>query len=197
MGSLEKEVKIKTRKANIQKIVLQTIAVAGLLSVAVLAPNALTVLKQFEVGKLRKKNPKYVINQSVERLLEAGLISFKQTDRGKFIRLTREGEAKLRVFEVNEFKFKRPKRWDGKWRVIIFDVKEERRSTRNKIRRTLSAIGFIQLQRSVWVFPYDCEDLITLIKADFKIGKDVLYMIVDTIENDKSLRNFFGLKQRR
>jgi hypothetical protein len=44
----------------------------------------------------------------------------------------------------------------------------------------------------VWVYPYDCEDLITLLKADFKIGKDLLYVITESIENDKWLRQSFG-----
>ena len=58
-------------------------------------------------------------------------------------------------------------------------------------------IGFVRLQDSVWVYPYDCEDLIVLLKADFKIGKDVLYMIVDEMEGDTHLRKEFGLRISR
>jgi CRISPR-associated endonuclease Cas2 len=76
---------------------------------------------------------------------------------------------------------------------LIFDIKEERKGMRDKIRRTLNTIGFIRLQDSVWVYPYDCEDLIMLLKADFKIGKDLVYIIADSIENDKDLRLAFNL----
>lgn len=55
-------------------------------------------------------------------------------------------------------------------------------------------IGFIRLQDSVWIYPYDCEDLLTLLKADLKVGKDLLYMIVDSLEGDAKIRLFFGLK---
>ena len=65
---------------------------------------------------------------------------------------------------------------------------------RNKIRDTLRAIGFIPLQGSVWVYPYDCEDLITLLKADFHVGRGMLYMVVDALEYDMRLRQEFGLK---
>jgi len=58
-------------------------------------------------------------------------------------------------------------------------------------------IGFVHLQDSVWTYPYDCEDLIVLLKADFKIGKDILYMIVDELEGDWRLRKEFGLKNAR
>jgi hypothetical protein len=54
-------------------------------------------------------------------------------------------------------------------------------------------IGFVRMQDSVWLYPYDCEDLIVLLKADFKIGKDVLYMIVDSIEADTTWRKHFKL----
>ena len=54
-------------------------------------------------------------------------------------------------------------------------------------------IGFMRLQDSVWIYPYDCEDLLTLLKADFKVGRDMLYMVVDQLEYDVSLKVRFGL----
>ena len=65
------------------------------------------------------------------------------------------------------------------------------------MRLTLASIGFRQLQKSVWVYPHDCEDPVTLLKTDFKIGRDLLYMIVDSIENNISLRKFFGLPAKK
>ena len=111
-----------------------------------------------------------------------------------FLKLTEAGQAELRRLEGNDYHIPIPKKWDGKWRVIIFDIKEERKTLRDKVRRTLLALGFKHLQHSVWIFPYDCEDLITLLKSDFKIGKDLLYLIVEKIEYDKPLKDYFGLK---
>ena len=192
MGKLEKELKKRVRKENIQKIILSSIATAGILGVAVLAPNALQILKFFDT-KSKNKWQKYNINHSIKRLKDHGLIYFETTEKGTFARLTQKGEDKLRKFELLGYKLKKPKRWDGKWRVLIFDIKEERKGTRDKIRFTLKRIGFLRLQDSVWVYPYDCEDLVTLMKADFKIGKDLLYLIVDTIEGDTNLKKYFKL----
>lgn len=77
--------------------------------------------------------------------------------------------------------------------MLIFDIPEQKKGLREKIRTTLQRVGFVRLQDSVWIYPYDCEDLITLLKADFKVGKDMLYMIVDTLEYDSPLRSQFGL----
>lgn len=43
------------------------------------------------------------------------------------------------------------------------------------------------------MYPYDCEDLVTLLKADFKIGKELVYMIVENIEYDRDLKKLFCL----
>lgn len=181
------------RNTKIQKAVLQSLAAVGILSVALLAPNALQILKLFDKGKSSKHTRKYTIHTALGRLTAAGLVQFVNTNKGKFARLTPKGEERLRLAEAIDFKIKKPKKWDKKWRLIIFDIKEEQKSTRNKVRWTLRQIGFERLQDSVWVYPYDCEDLIALLKADFKIGKDVLYIIADKIENDGFLKKVYNL----
>jgi len=193
MGILEKEVKTKIKRQNIQKLILNTVFAAGILSVAFIAPNVLSVIKQFEGSFKRKKNLKYSINDSFARLQEKGLIEICEINGKKVARITKKGESQLDFLDRHKFKLKIPKKWDGRWRVVIFDIKEKRSKTRFLLRKTLSQIGFIRLQNSVWIYPYDCEDLISLLKADFKIGKDVLYMIVEKLENDWHLRKTFNL----
>ena len=58
----------------------------------------------------------------------------------------------------------------------------------------LRAIGFYKLQASVWVYPYDCEDLIVLLKKDFLLGKEVAYILAEEIEGEWILKKHFGLK---
>ncbi|MEK7574758.1 MAG: CRISPR-associated endonuclease Cas2 [Patescibacteria group bacterium] len=185
MGKIEEEYRKRRRNAEIQKVVLGTIAVAGGLSVSLLAPNALQALKMLGFKTTRRIES---IKEAKTRLIRAGLISYN----GNVLSLTAKGETKLSLLELNEYKIKKPKRWDKKWRVLIFDISESRKTLRDKVRRTLIAVGFIRLQDSVWVYPYDCEDLIALLKTDFKIGKELLYMIVDSIENDEIIKEQFG-----
>ncbi len=191
MADAEIKLKKKIRNSKIQKIILSSIYLVGVISVGALAPKALSLLKHLDPNK--KRNQKYSVNDAVKRLRERGLIEWEKTERGVFLRLTKDGERAIEIFERGEFKIPKPKKWDGKWRVIIFDIKETRRETRDKFRRTLVQIGFLKLQHSVWVYPYSCEDLITLLKADFKVGKDILYIIADSIENDKWVRAHFDL----
>lgn len=190
MGTLENESRNRKSKNDLQKIVLGTVAAAGIMSIAILAPNVLQALDK--LGLLRLHRQEEIIKITRGRLIKAGLLKY---DNG-FLRVTPKGEIKLRQLELNEFKLKKPKRWDKKWRMLIFDIKESRAGLRDKVRRTLVAIGFQRLQNSVWVYPYPCDDLITLLKADFKIGSELLYIIADTIEHDKPIRKVFGLPQQ-
>lgn len=193
MGQLEKESKKRTRKANLQKAILTAIFAIGGLSVALIAPKMTKILSKLEPEFMKSKLRKYSFNRSLERLRKNDLILWEKTDKGNFMRLTQKGEAKLRQLEVNDYKIEKPKRWDGKWRLLAFDIKEERKNLRNKIRFTLKQIGFMRLQDSLWIYPYDCEDLIMLLKVDFKVGKDLIYIISDSVENDKNLRREFNL----
>lgn len=190
MGKLELQSKSNTRKKNIQKIILGTVAVAGVLSVAAVAPGVIGAMGK--LGIIPTKRQKEIIKRSRQRLVERGLLEYKD----KFLKLTAKGEVELRGMEARGFNLIKPKKWDKKWRVLIFDIKESQRVLRNKIRNTLIAVGFVRLQDSVWIYPYDCEDLVTLLKADLKIGKDLLYMIVDELEYDVYLRKCFGLPDR-
>jgi CRISPR/Cas system-associated endoribonuclease Cas2/predicted transcriptional regulator len=196
MGNLEQEIKKKDKRKNIQKIILSTIFAVGVLGVALVAPNILSAIKKLEGSFKRKKNLKYSINDSFARLREKGLIEIVEINGKKVARLTEKGESKLDFLEKHNFKLKIPKKWDGRWRVVIFDIKESRSKTRFLLRKTLSQIGFVRLQNSVWLYPYDCEDLISLLKADFKIGKDVLYMIVEKLENDWPFIKEFNLPKK-
>lgn len=189
MGTLERGSAKKRRRKNIQKAVLQTVAGVGVLSIALVAPNV--------IGAMRKLNIPLSVRQDTavararKRLVEKGMLTY---EKGK-LRLTKKGEAALARFNLSEYREQKKKqRWDKRWRLLIFDIPEKRRGLREKIRRTLTTIGFMRLQDSVWVYPYDCEDLITLLKADFKIGKDLLYIIADEIEYDTPYRAYFGLK---
>jgi DNA-binding transcriptional regulator PaaX len=176
------------KRHNLEKIILQSVAFAGLLPIAILAPNVLGAMGK--LGMLPKSREREFISNSRTRLIKKGLLKYENG----FLQLTAAGEKQINRLRLLDYKLKKPKTWDEKWRVLIFDIPEYRKSLRNKIRHTLAALGFVRLQDSVWIYPYDCEDVLTLLKADFKIGKDLLYMVVEFLEHDKAMRARFGLK---
>lgn len=187
MGTLEEKSKRRARKNELKKIILETVKIAGLIGIFVVAPNVVGAMAK--VGLIRSRRQREIIERSRDRMVQQGLLRRE----GKYLRLTTKGETVLRNLSLRDYQLSKPPRWDRKWRVIIFDIPEYRKGLRQKVRSTLMKIGFARLQDSVWVYPYDCEDLVTLLKADFKVGKDILYLIVDTVENDRALRKYFEL----
>jgi len=99
VGILEKELKIKDKKRNLQKIALATIFTAGALAVTTIAPNIFSVIKQFENPNKKKKYLKYSINRSITRLREKGLIEIVELNGKKVARVTVKGESKLDFLE--------------------------------------------------------------------------------------------------
>ncbi|MDO8561647.1 MAG: CRISPR-associated endonuclease Cas2 [bacterium] len=188
MGKLEDESRKRTKRNQLRKIILGTVKVAGILSVALVAPNVLGAMAK--MGLTASPRQKDVVGNATKRLVSGGLLEWRDSK----LRLTQKGERELRTLTLSEYSQTRSRKWDKKWRVLIFDIPERRKGLRKKIRSTLQAIGFMRLQDSVWVYPYDCEDLIMLLKADFHVGDDMLYMIVDAIERDAKLKSHFGIK---
>ena len=107
--------------------------------------------------------------------------------------MTSNGENRLRYWEFADFHLEKPRKWDKKWRVIIFDIPEKKKKIRERVRYIFNKAGLYCLQDSVWVSPYDCEEVITLLKTNLHVGKNILYLIVDELENDRELRREFGL----
>jgi hypothetical protein len=56
------------------------------------------------------------------------------------------------------------------------------------------SLGLVKLQHSVWVYPYECQEIIDLIKGNFDIVREVVYIVAEKIENDKWLKEKFRLR---
>ncbi|QQG43429.1 MAG: hypothetical protein HYW45_00225 [Candidatus Daviesbacteria bacterium] len=94
---------------------------------------------------------KSALSNAIRRLRENGLIDFVD-DETLVIKLTDKGKEKavLTKLLINEDK------WDGKWRIVIFDIPEKRRVVRDLLRQKLKSWEFLPWQQSVWVTKKDC-----------------------------------------
>lgn len=190
---IEKEAQKKRRYTHVQQAALTAVALSGVVLVAAVMPNLPAALAK--LPSIKRAQKRYQYKTALGRLAAQGLIKFEKRDGKSYARITPAGR-KAFALENEKLKLKnaRKGRWNRRWRVITFDVPERRRGTRDRLRKVMQEAGFARLQDSVWVFPYDCEDFMTLLKSELKIGAAVLYMVVEHIENDKHLRAHFGLK---
>jgi CRISPR-associated endonuclease Cas2 len=185
---MKKETKMKV--GRIGEALLMTVAAAGIISIAVLAPNAMQILKPFLKDK--KYSRTKAVERNIDSLIRSGLLTRSINKKGEVtVSLTKRGkwESLLRGKLQDENKQK----WDGVWRVVIFDVPNEKRKMRNELRRGIRMFGFHQLQKSVWVYPYQCDEFVRLVKEHLGVTSDVLIMEVQSIENDKELKKHFEI----
>jgi DNA-binding transcriptional regulator PaaX len=169
-------------RVPVRNIILAVIGLTAFMSFALIAPNALQALKLIGLDKKKTDRQKYYVDAAIEKLRKR--------------RLTPEGKKALLKFEFEGLSKQKPKKWDRKYRVVIFDVKENIRFSRDDLRYMLLKFGFVRLQNSVWVYPYPCEGAINLLKTHLEIGEEVIYMTVESIENDNWLRKHFKLPKK-
>ena len=137
-------------------------------------------------------------NRSIRSLCEKKLLEETvRADGTVRLTLTEDGRHYARYSDLygSTIKIKRPKKWDGKWRLVIFDIPEKKRFFRDILRSHLKAIGFRMLQQSVFVFPYPCEkELIQL--AELYNATDYVHVATVTfLDNEKALKEAFFKKK--
>ncbi|MDD5589963.1 MAG: hypothetical protein PHQ47_02190 [Candidatus Portnoybacteria bacterium] len=130
-------------------------------------------------------------NRSLRRLVERNFIkSFNQKGQLRY-RLTEKGMRKITELKFKE-KFVERKKWDGLWRVVIFDIPEEKKSFREAFRRRLRFLDFFPLQKSVFVFPFECESKMNELADFFNIGEHLQILLVKSFgSKDEEIKNFF------
>jgi len=127
-------------------------------------------------------------------LKKAGCIRIERKGKQIYLRLTEKGKRMAGWLQVDALEIKRPRKWDEKWRIVIFDISQLKKFYRELFRGKLKELGFYPLQKSVWIHPFDCQDEIELLREFFGLTKDEVRLIVaENIESDDWLREIFKI----
>ncbi len=180
----------KKPRSEIIKDILKWLAVAGMVYIAASSPYfTLNLIKAFKKGKLFQKKKVY---NAFYRLRKEGCIEVKKKKHQIYIALTEKGKRKAGWLQINDLKIKRPKKWDGKYRLVIFDIAQIKKVYREAFRGKLKELGFFPLQKSVWIIPFDCRDETELLKEFFGLSdRELRLIIAENIGNDGFLRKIF------
>lgn len=186
------------RYGEIAREILSYLVLVGAITVAATSPYFLiNIARAISRNKkyFKKKIEDYKISRVLRRLEKNRLVILKELENGKFaVELTEKGKRKVREIQFNKLAVKKPDSWDKKWRVVIFDIPDKyRRRSRDALRDKLKEIGFYQLQKSVWVFPYPCESEIQFLCEIFDINPFVNIIVAENIYDDVKLRKYFKL----
>jgi len=170
---------------------LRIIGLTGVLVGGALCPGLLQLLRGYT-----KRPFSYRTCYRAFHVLDAnGWIKVRAGNRGIDIRLTKQGYEELHAYELGTKHLHRSGPWDGKWHFLIFDIEEKRKRLRDAVRRTLRSMGFHRLQDSVWVYPFDCREILELLRIRYGVRHEALYLCAETLDHDKWLQRHFEVKK--
>lgn len=185
------------------KDVLLILGVTGLVASSLLIPALPMAAKPIvDYYKKKKKEQEFKewekFNQPrlrflLKRLYQQKVINFKNTDGQTIITLTDKGKKKVLSYQLEEIMIDKPPKWDGKWRVIIYDIRKERKILGDIFRRFLQKMQFLKLQKSVYITPYPCDEQIEFLRQYYGLGEEILYIVAQKIENEEVYKKYFGL----
>lgn len=152
----------------------------------------------FRIVREMKKEWRNINRRSLEnsiRLLYASqLVETKSGPNNTLtLVLSREGERRALSYDLEHIRIDRPKQWDKKWRIVIFDIPERKKIVRESVRMHLRQMGFIELQHSVWVLPFDCQKEIEYVSEFYFARKFIRFIVAESIDNELHLKQRFNL----
>jgi len=182
----------KKPKSEIVKDVFKAMLISGVIYFAASSPyfvtNLVRALKNFD--KYNKKK----VYDSFYNLRRSGFIKLQKRNGQMYISLTEKGRKAAGWLQIDELKIKQPRKWDKKWRIVVFDIAHLKKLHRDAFRGKLKELGFQPVQKSVWIYPYNCKDEIDLLRDFFGLTEQEIRLIAaDKIGEDREFKEAFKL----
>lgn len=175
--------------------ILKILGIGALITVMSILSPALpyTLLREYIKRKLGSKYTARQINTSLKYLKHKKFIAFKFQENKLKIIVTKLGLRRLAKLSLNEITID-PVAWDGRWRLLTFDIPENLKSARQAFRCKLKELGFFHFQRSVFILPYPCELELNEISDILSIREHMYLLTCDRFAGDQPLIKKFKLK---
>lgn len=173
------------------ELIMIGVLAAGMVTAPAVAPAAFAALGY--AGRAHRAMSRQRARVTMYNLKRRGDIAYEHVGHDVRLVLTEQGKqravgAQLCLNRTTS------KRWDGKWRLVLFDIPTELRTARDALRHLLKRLGFVQLQKSAWIYPYDCAEEIRFLRSFFNISEEQLrYIVVEQIGEDSTYRKRFKL----
>ena len=132
------------------------------------------------------------IERAVAGLLRKGWVEKVETNKGTMVKITKFGQMQILQYDLEKMALNKD-RWDGKWRIIFFDIIELDRKKRNNLRKYLRKLGLYPMQESVYVSPYDCDREIQYLREILDVPHSVKIGVLEQLENSEDLKKIFKL----
>lgn len=178
------------QRRELTKEILKSLALGGLVVASLALPNLPQVFSFLGVKTPRER---YAVKRALGSLARQKLIKITDKNNEQVMEITEAGQKRILKYKFEEMFIKRPPKWDGLWRVIMFDIPEKHKQGRDALSRKLKEMEFCPLQKSVFVFPFKCKDELDFICEIFGIREFVYYFAAKSIDNEVNLKLHYDL----
>jgi hypothetical protein len=173
---------------------LRYLAIGGVLSTTVLAPNAFELIDkrlQQYMNTLEPKGQQREYQRLLTNMKKQGLISYDTEGISRGIQLTEKGRERAEKANLDYLIIPVPDEWDKHWRLVMFNVPERFKTKRDAFTRKLKELGLLQLQRGVWIHPYPCQAEVESLAVVNGIQEYITYVETSFIAHHRNLRGRF------
>lgn len=146
-----------------------------------------------EISNELKKLGKQDTERAITALEKRNYIHFVKKQGVLIPRLTQKGRRQANLESLKQITLKKPKNWDGKWRIVSFDVPEHKREVRDGFRSHLRRLEFCEIHQSLFVVPWPCENEISTIAIKLSIRENIHIIIAKKLDCEEDLREHFHL----
>lgn len=107
--------------------------------------------------------------------------------------LTPRGRELLTEGKIWDLTIPKPKQWNGRWHLVLFDIPNDKRKRRDIFRARLRELGLTLYQNSVWIYPYPLETTIKQTADFYKLSNCVSFVTAEEITGEAALMQRYGL----
>ena len=137
-------------KKSLTADVLLIVAAGPIILASLFLPNAPQMLKPLlKLHRNWNKIKRQRIYEAIRRLNKKRLVELEQRGNDLYLKITENGKNLIKNFDYDNIELPRNKKWDKKWRMVIFDVPEKKNKERRALSEKLKDLGFYPLQESV------------------------------------------------
>lgn len=178
------------KRRELTKEILKGLALGGLVVASLALPNLPQI---FSFLGVKTPRDRYAAKRALNSLARQKLVKIIDKNNEQVMEITEAGQKRILKYKFEEMFIKRPPKWDGLWRVVMFDIPEKHKRGRDALSRKLKEMEFWPLQKSVFVFPFKCKDELDFICEVFGIRKFVYYFAAKSIDNEANLKLHYDL----
>ena len=121
------------------------------------------------------------------------LVDYQELPNGEIrITLTRLGKQRILEYNIDDIRLDK-KRWDGKWRMVMFDIPHRKKKGRDALRQKLRTLEFYPIQKSVFITPYECEKEIDFVGSFYNVRNHILIFEIGNFEGEEKLKHYFKI----